>query len=486
MAMRGFVVALMGTGLALGAAVWAAKPPRTGKVGETAIGDKTPTFYKDVLPIAQEHCQTCHRPGQIGPFSLLDYQSARPWAKAIKSAVVARKMPPWLANPEYGHFTNDRSLSQAEIGTLVAWAENGAPAGEPTDAPPAVQWPEGGWSVKPDLTVDLPPFPVPATGVLDWERLAIPAPFKEDTWVTSVEILPGAPAVVHHMCFQFEKHKPTTPYNLYEWVEIPRDDTGLAKIHDGKSQATEGTVVSRAVGSTWSEVTRRAGKPIFTGGVAEFCYLPGGGPQDYRPLQAGILVPAGSDIDINLHYTTNGATATDRTRIGFTIAKVPPAKKIVNQSGGNEGDNPAEAERQDVSKIAIPPYDGNYLAPPLEYTFKKDTDLLWAQPHAHVRGKSVRYTLIYPDGRQEIILDVPHYDFNWQMTYRMSLKIPKGSRMRVQFAYDNSPSNRYNPDPSKWVYYGAQSWEEMGSAFLGFLMDRNENENDVLQERAVN
>src|SRR4029077_21274702 len=150
MAMKGFVVALMGTGLAFGAAVWAAKPPRTGKVGETAIGDKTPTFYKDVLPIAQEHCQTCHRPGQIGPFSLLDYQSARPWAKAMKNAVSSRKMPPWLANPEYGHFNIDRSLSQAEINTFVAWANNGAPAGDPKDAPAPVQWPEGGWSVKTD------------------------------------------------------------------------------------------------------------------------------------------------------------------------------------------------------------------------------------------------------------------------------------------------------------------------------------------------
>lgn len=485
MATKSFVVALTAIGLALGAAVWAAKPPRTGgKVDETAISDRAPTFYKDVLPLVQEHCQTCHRPGQIGPFSLLDYQSARPWAKAIKSAVAARKMPPWLANPEYGHFNNDRSLNQAEIDTIVAWANNGAPAGDPTDAPPPVHWPEGGWTIKPDVTVDLPPYPVPATGVMEWERLAIPSPFKEDTWVTSVQILPGAPSVVHHLCFDFHNHKPTTPYNVYEWVEVPRDEAGVSKIHDGSVQAVEGTVHTRAVGST--EETRRQGRPDIGGGI-EYCYLPGLTLEDYRPVHAGIFVPAGSDMLLNIHYTTNGAAVMDRSRIGFTVAKVPPAKKFIHQTNGGEGDespeSPVSGQQQANEKLAIPPNDGNYLGPPTDIRFKKDTELVSLRPHAHVRGKSVRYTLIYPDGREEVVLDVPHYDFNWQLTYRTSLKIPKGSRMHVQFTYDNSRSNKYNPDPSNWVYYGGQSWEEMGSPFLGFLMDRNAKEGDVIEER---
>src|SRR5215469_2494223 len=140
---KDLAIGLTAVGLAIGAAVWAATPARTSvNDGEAATSGSTATFYKDVLPIVQEHCQTCHRPGQIGPFSLLDYQSARPWAKAIKNAVSARKMPPWLANPQYGHFNNDRSLGQAEINTFVAWANNGAPAGDPKDAPPPVQWPE--------------------------------------------------------------------------------------------------------------------------------------------------------------------------------------------------------------------------------------------------------------------------------------------------------------------------------------------------------
>jgi len=271
---------------------------------------------------------------------------------------------------------------------------------------------------------------------------------------------------------------------VYEWVEVPRDDAGVAKIHDGSAQAVEGRVHTRAVGSTVE--TQRQGRPDIDGGI-EYCYLPGLTFEDYRPVRAGIFVPAGSDMLLNIHYTTNGAAVIDRSRIGFTVAKLPPAKKFVHQTTGGEGDesfeNPVGAQQQANEKLAIPPYDGNYVAPPTDITFKKDTELVSLRPHAHVRAKSVRYTLIYPDGREEVVLDVPHYDFNWQLTYRTWLNIPKGSRMHVQFSYDNSPGNKYNPDPSKWVYYGGQSWEEMGSPFLGFLTDRNTKEEDLIEER---
>ena len=166
------------------------------------------TFHKDVLPVLQRNCQSCHRPGQIGPFSMLTYKDTRPWARAMKLAVVSKAMPPWFADPRYGHFNNDRSLKQDETDTIVGWVDSGAPEGDPKDAPPPVEWPQGGWQIKPDVTFDLPPYPVPATGIREWERMAFPAPFKEDTWVTSVEILPGVPAVVHHMCFGFQKHRP--------------------------------------------------------------------------------------------------------------------------------------------------------------------------------------------------------------------------------------------------------------------------------------
>ena len=286
--------------------VSAAFGEQLSKPGETdSSGEEIPTFYRDALPIFQKSCQTCHRPGQIGPFSLLDYRSSRPWARAIKNAVTTRRMPPWLANPEYGHFNNDRSLSQKEIDTIVAWVDNGAVAGNPADAPPSVKWPEGGWSVEPDVVVDLPPYPVAATGIIEWESVLIPGPFQEDTWVTSVQILPGDPSVVHHMCFEFQKHNPDLPFYVYEWAEIPRNENGDAKVYDGTAHPNEGTIIRRAAGST--EETRFQGK-LTINGSNDFCYLPGLTLEDYRPVNAGRVCACrfGHGRGCPLHNHRNG------------------------------------------------------------------------------------------------------------------------------------------------------------------------------------
>src|SRR5213593_257692 len=217
------LVATSAAGLLLMAATTFAKPAPVEESNPSV------TFNKDVLPILQKNCQTCHRPGQIGPFSMLSYREARPWAKAIKAAVISRTMPPWFADPRYGHFINDRSLKQAEIDTIAAWVDSGAAEGNAKDAPTPVQWPAAGWQVQPDVVVELPPFQVAARGIFDWMTLVIPAPFKEDTWITSMEILPGEPAVVHHACWDFYEHRPEYLYNTYEWSEVPRDDEGITK-----------------------------------------------------------------------------------------------------------------------------------------------------------------------------------------------------------------------------------------------------------------
>jgi hypothetical protein len=230
-------------------------------------------------------------------------------------------------------------------------------------------------------------------------------------------------------------------------------------------------VVTREANSTVEQ--RRQGRPVLsTNGT--FCYLPGLPFEDYRSMDAGYLVPAGSDIVVSIHYTSTGVAVLDKTRIGFTVAKTPPRKEFLPQGGERAVPNRTSPvqQRSRTNELAIPPNEGNHLAPPIEVTFLKDVELVSLRPHAHVRGKSAQYKLIYPDGREEIVLNVPKYDFNWQLTYRTSVKVPKGSRMQIQFAYDNSAGNRYNPDPSKWVYNGQQSWEEMMSPFLGFLMDR--------------
>ncbi len=450
--------------------------------GAMALAADTPasvTFNKDVLPILQNRCQSCHRPGQVAPMPLLSYQDARPWAKAIKAAVTTRKMPPWFADPSYGHFVNDRSLKQSEIDTLVKWADTGALPGDPKDAPAPVQWPTGGWGTRPEIVMDLPPRDVPAQGVLEWELLALPAPFKEDTWITSMEILPGDASVVHHICFSFEKHKPTTVYNRYEWVQVPRDETGNPTPgNEGFAELPGMIIATRDVGST--EVKLRQGHPTLKQ-TLDFCYLPGATYDDYRAWNAGKLVPAGSDIIVSLHYTTNGKAVVDRTKIGFTVAKTPPSRKFIVQGSGEDAPVTAKTPASERAAFAatynpefkIPPNDGNYLAPPMDITFLKDVEIVSLRPHAHVRGKSARYTVTYPDGREEVVLNVPRYDFNWQLVYGTSLKLPKGTRMHFEFRYDNSVNNKYNPDPTRWVYQGFQSWEEMMAPNLGFIVDRD-------------
>jgi hypothetical protein len=445
------------------------------------------TFSRDVLPILQKNCQNCHRPGQAAPMSLITYQESRPWAKAIKAAVTLRKMPPWFADPQYGHFVNDRSLKQSEIDTLAKWADSGAAEGNPKDAPAPVSWPKGGWNVPPEVVMDLPAHDVPAKGVLEWELIAFPSPFQGDAWVTSMEILPGDASVVHHICFSFEKHQPNIVYNRYEWVQVPRDETGNpTEGNTGFGELPNMTIATHDVGS--SEVKLRQGHPTLRQNL-DFCYLPGNSYDDYRAWNAGKFVPAGSDVIVSLHYTTNGNATVDHTKIGFTVAKTPPPKKFMVQGAGEDAPviAPTAANSRAVfasaynPQFAIPPNESNYLAPPMDITFLKDAELVRLRPHAHVRGKSAQYRLIYPDGREEIVLNVPRYDFNWQLSYGTSIHIPKGTRMRFEFRYDNSANNKYNPDPSRWVYQGFQSWEEMMAPNLGFLLDRNADAAGLMQ-----
>jgi hypothetical protein len=238
------------------------------------------------------------------------------------------------------------------------------------------------------------------------------------------------------------------------------------------------TIATRDVGST--EVKLRHGHATLRQNL-DFCYLPGNTYEDYRGWNAGKLVPAGSDLIVSLHYTTNGKAVSDRTKIGFTVAKTAPPKKYVVQGAGEDTPviAPTAANSRAVfasaynPKFAIPPNNSNYQGPPMDITFLKDAELVGLRPHAHVRGKSAQYRLTYPDGREEVILNVPRYDFNWQLSYRTALHVPKGTRMRFDFSYDNSANNKNNPDPNRWVYQGFQSWEEMMAPNLAFLLDRD-------------
>jgi hypothetical protein len=424
------MVRLWAAGLAVTAALMAAEAP------------SSVTFNKDVLPILQGNCQSCHRPGQVAPMSFLTYKDARPWAKAIKTAVVGRKMPPWFADPKYGHFSNDRSLKQSEIDTLVAWADHGAPEGDAKDAPAPKQFPSGGWEVQPDIVLDGPEFDVPATGVIDWFWVAIPSHFTNDTWITSMQFQPVDPGVVHHIGITFVPHKADVKYNEPIWERIQRD-ANLITIPGQKFQPT---VVSL----------------MGVGGREQDTYVPGHTISDYRPYNAARLIPANTDIYLNLHYTPNGTPIRTHVKIGFTVAKEPPKHQVLMVMVSSPSDR---------EHFRIPANDGDWAAAPGEETFAQDVEIFSMMPHMHVRGKSMVYTLTHPDGKSETILNVPRYDFNWQLEYDTSIKVAKGSKLRVDAHFDNSANNKYNPNPNNDVYYGEQTWEEMMTGYVGVIVD---------------
>jgi hypothetical protein len=411
-----------------------------------AMGADAVTFNKDVLPILQKDCQTCHRPGQIAPMSFLTYDSTRPWAKAMKAAVVSRKMPPWFADSEHGHFLNDRSLKPAEIETIARWADGGAAEGNAKDAPPPVEWPEG-WQIKPDVIVKGPTIEVPAhpkNNVVEWMTAIVPTGFTKDTWITSVQIKPEHADVTHHICLGFNPHRAGTEYFKVRWQDKERDEDGSA---------------IPAKGPTFGARQNGPG-----GNAAEDCYLPGNPAADYRVANAAKLIPAGSDILLSLHYTPNGKAVTDHVQIGFTVVNEPPARRYISFF---------TSAPSDPKTFAIPPNDPDWQSPPAQATFLEDVELVFMMPHMHFRGKDMTYTLEYPDGRKETVLKVPHYDFNWQLGYNTSIKVPKGTVLRVDAHFDNSPNNKFNPNPARTVYYGEMTWEEMMFPFFSVVVDRN-------------
>ena len=260
------------------------------------FGAPAPTFYKDVLPILQNHCQTCHRPGEAAPMSLLTYKDARPWAKAMREAVLLKKMPPWYADPHYGKFHNDRSLPQRDIDTLVAWAESGAAEGDAKDAPPPAEFPEGWSAGTPDLVLEMPEeFHIPASGTIPYQHFVIPTHFTEAKWVRIAELRPGNRALVHHALIFVR----------------PPGSRYMADAKPGEAFVPK---------QDW-----RVGRTPYD----EFLdiYVPGVTPQVLPPNEAKLIQP-GSDLIFQVHYTANGKPGVDRSKIGLTFAKEPPRNRV--------------------------------------------------------------------------------------------------------------------------------------------------------------
>jgi hypothetical protein len=426
-----------------------------------------PNFNKDVLPILQRNCQSCHRPGQMAPMSFLTYQSARPWAKAMKAAVASKKMPPWSADSQFGPYVNDHSLKPGEIATIANWADSGAPEGNSKDAPAPVQWAEG-WPIQPDIIVDGPVTQVPArpkNNVVEWHTVIVPTGFTKDTWVTSVQIKSEYPAVTHHICTGYFPHNSAVKYGVPVWQDKERDEEGAALPEKGDP----------FLGGSLQGLPKSEAEAILFAGAPEDCYLPGNAAADYRTIHAAKLIPAGSDIAVSLHYTPNGTAVTDHVKIGFTAAKEPPQRRYVSF---------VISAPTDGKSFAIPPHDPNWQSPPAEATFLQDAELVFMMAHMHFRGKDTKWTLEFPDGTKQVVLNIPRYDFNWQLGYNAAIKVPKGTKLRVDAHFDNSPNNKFNPNPNRTVYYGQMTWEEMMSPFFGVVVSSTADASKIISTPA--
>jgi hypothetical protein len=400
-----------------------------GVLAGIGVFGATPTFQKDVLPILQDHCQGCHRPGEIAPMSLLTYTDARPWAKAMKAAVVTEKMPPWFADPNFGHFANDRRLSPAEIAILSSWADNGAPEGDKKDAPPLKTFPDG-WNIKPDMIIEMPTdFQVKATGTINYQNILVKANFAEDTWVVAAEMRPGNAKVVHHM----------------RAIVRPPGSKWLANAIPGQAYE-EG---SEAMGGA-RDGTDLLGK-----------YNPGLGAQSFDVDGSAKFVPKGSDIVFNIHYTSVGTPQTDRSKVGLVFAKASPKKRFWMSPG-----NPA------AFNMVIPAGDSNAEVVSEVTVGVDDAKLVYIQPHMHLRGKDYEVQVTYPSGENETVFK-GKWNFDWQVGYQLAkpMLLPRGTRILTIAHYDNSANNKYNPDPTKDILWGDQNWDEMQSGFFGIVLD---------------
>jgi hypothetical protein len=368
------------------------------------------TYARDVAPILQNRCQSCHRPGEIGPFPLLTYENAAEHARMMKEVVVQRRMPPWHADPRFGRFRNERRLSDDEIGVLASWIDAGMPRGNPSDEPPPKAWPEG-WSLgRPDAVFSIPrEVDVPAQGVMPYLHFTVPTDFAEDRWIERAEVRPGDPSVVHHVLVYLKRPG--------------RDFYDL----DGTSAVIVGWVPGDAA--------------------------------TIPPPGVATRLPKGAEIVFEVHYTPTGKATKDRTSVGFTFAAKPPARE----------------SRTNVFwklNIAIAPHAPHHRHESA-LRLAKDARIVSLVPHMHMRGKSWRYEIAHPDGRVETILSVPRWDFNWQSTYRFEepVKLPKGAQLRSVVHWDNSDNNPLNPDASKTVRWGLQTWEEMMNGWVTYVWE---------------
>jgi peroxiredoxin len=382
---------------------------------EKQAGSTTLTYHKDILPILQARCQECHRPGEAGPFSLMSYKQAKGWADMIAEVVADGRMPPWHADAPRGHFANDRRLADAEKKALLAWVEAGCPEGDPADAPPPKRFADG-WRLgrEPDevirmnAAVDVPAQFLFGLG-MPYKYVLAGEPIPEDRWVQAVEVRPEYRAVVHH---------------IIVFVVPP--------------------------GKNLRELDLKDFGQYMLG-----AYVPGDQPTVF-PAGLAKKLPKGSRLLFEAHYTPNGRPGTDRSMVGLVYAKEPPRHEVKTKAIKNE-------------RFVIPPRGPNHEVVS-SFAPGRPITVLSMTPHMHVRGKAFRFEVLRPGRDPEVLLNVPRYDFNWQVAYAPArpLELPADARIKCTAWYDNSPVNPANPDPDRAVRWGKQTWEEMMIGFIEY------------------
>jgi hypothetical protein len=423
-----------------------------------------PTFSKDVAPILYKNCVSCHRPGDIAPMSLLTYEDARPYGRAIRAKVGDGLMPPWHAEAQPGTFRNDRRLSDADKNTILTWVDNGMPEGNRADLPPAPVM-TAGWSIgKPDVVLTMnTSFDVPASGEVPYKYFELPTNFTEDKWVQAIELRPGALTVVHHILAFARPPKPETARTPDFTPRIQASPAGPAAggAQPAGAAAARGAAANRpVVAALQARGNANAGGGSAGGmrGALIATTAPGTNAMVFEPGQA-LLLKAGSIVSFQVHYTASGKATSDRSSIGFVFAKQPVKTEVKSSAFMNV-------------LMTIPPGAPNHRVD-AAIEFNNDSKILALFPHTHLRGKSWEYTMVYPDGRREVVLSVPRYDFNWQTYYEFTkpLIAPKGSRLEAVAHYDNSTGNKFNPNPNILVRWGEQTWEEMHYTGITYIVD---------------
>ena len=421
----------------------------------SAAAAEAPTFTKDVAPILFGNCVVCHRAGEVAPMALTSYRAARPWARAIKDKVVSREMPPWHADPEGSlAFKNDRRLSQADVDTIAAWADGGAPEGNPADLPELPPIPVG-WQIRdlgePDAIIRMPVAEeIPASGELPMTNYYIPVPWDEPKYAQALESKPGNRVATHHT---------------------------VAYIRSGLPPGTRLNDKGLAVRDASIEVDPNASFEFAQRSVKLTGYAPGKGYKLY-PKGAGRVLPPKWYFVLNQHYQPTGKPETDRSELGLWFHDEPvdtDVNEIVASDGVSiveDSEVVAEAGQRRPVVPNIPPFADDWKIVTMKM-FSEDTTIFSLSPHAHLRGKRFTYTLVRPDGTEQTLLTVPRYDFNWQTFYELvePMVFSAGSKLVTVGYYDNSVKNRYNPSPDKEVYWAEQSWDEMFNPFFEYGVD---------------